>query len=248
MRLEKSLIIAQKDMEEFKKNKYILWTLIGMPMLMALIVPSSIVVPALMGAVSDPEFLATLPILVNMMLPMICMIPGITPSVIASYSLVGEKVNKSLEPILATPITDLELLLGKGLAAFLPTMAGTYAAFMIDVLLVDYFTYKLLNVILLPTLSWVIGALLLAPAVCVLGIEANVLISSRMRDVRAAQQLGGLIVIPLLILFVGSLSNIFPLNPLNILAFSALIIISDALLGKVVLKVFQREEILTRWK
>ena len=48
-------------------------------------------------------------------------IPVVLPSIMGSYSIVGEKIEKSLEPLLATPTTDGELLLGKSLATFLPT-------------------------------------------------------------------------------------------------------------------------------
>jgi ABC-2 type transport system permease protein len=41
------------------------------------------------------------------------------PSGMASYSVVREKVEKSLEPLLSTPATDGEILLGKSLASFL---------------------------------------------------------------------------------------------------------------------------------
>jgi ABC-2 type transport system permease protein len=49
----------------------------------------------------------------------------VLPSTIAAHSIVGEKVEKTLEPLLATPTTDGEILLGKGIAAFLPPIIST---------------------------------------------------------------------------------------------------------------------------
>jgi ABC-2 type transport system permease protein len=51
---------------------------------------------------------------------------SLLPTGIASYSLVGEKVQKSLEPLLATPTTDEEILAGKAVAAFIPVIISNY--------------------------------------------------------------------------------------------------------------------------
>lgn len=249
MRIEKAWIVAAKDMEEFKKNRYILATMIGMPAIMAITAPITFLLPILMGApLNDPEGFALLMMLLDFTLPFLCMIPGINPSIIASYSLVGEKVNKSMEPLLATPTTDLELLLGKSLAAFIPTMLGTYAAFLADIIIIDWASYPIFGYLVVPDLSWIIGMLLLSPVICVVSIEANILISSRMSDVRAAQQIGGLVILPLLLVFFGTMSNIFPLTPINMLILSAIALGVAFVLGTTAIKVFQREEILTKWK
>src|SRR5207247_10239886 len=42
---------------------------------------------------------------------------------LAAHSVVGEKQARTLEPLLATPITTFELLVGKVLGALLPTLA-----------------------------------------------------------------------------------------------------------------------------
>jgi ABC-type Na+ efflux pump permease subunit len=48
------------------------------------------------------------------------------PAVLASYAIVGERLQGSLEPILAMPIRHTELLLGKATAAFLPAVTVAY--------------------------------------------------------------------------------------------------------------------------
>jgi len=57
------------------------------------------------------------------------MVPMIVPITFASYSIVGEKSTRTLEPLLATPITTVELLLGKSIAATLPAVAATWLSF-----------------------------------------------------------------------------------------------------------------------
>ena len=75
--------------------------------------------------------------IVNMSAMYLVVIAAILPSNIASYSFVGEKIEKSLEPLLATPTTDGELLLGKSLAAFVPCIAVTYLGAAISAPIVD---------------------------------------------------------------------------------------------------------------
>ncbi len=250
MRFYKAWIVASKDLDEFKKNRYVLWSLVFMPVIFAIIPILSLLIPLLTASQSlgGSAVLELVSFLSAFMLPLLIMIPAITPSVVASYSFVGEKVNRSLEPLLATPTTDMELLVGKGAAVFIPTMIGTYGAFVVDMIAIDALTYPIVGFLLVPTLPWILSMLLLCPGFCILGIEANVLVSSRMSDVRAAQQVGGVVILPLLLVYFGSLSNVFPLNTLNTLILSVIILSSAAVLSSFTKRIFEREEILTRWK
>ena len=57
------------------------------------------------------------------------LIPAMVPMAIATQSVIGEKVARSLEPQLATPLEVRELLAGKTLAAALPAVTATWAVF-----------------------------------------------------------------------------------------------------------------------
>ena len=59
---------------------------------------------------------------------MFLLMPIAIASTAAAFSIVGEKQQRTLEPILATPITDRQLLLGKLLASAGPTILVTWAA------------------------------------------------------------------------------------------------------------------------
>ena len=89
----------------------------------------------------------------------------------------------------------------------------------------------------------------MAPLACVLSVEANIIVSSKVNDIRAAQQLGGLVVIPLvlLVVFASTGSTIISKELLALITSAALAVATIALfyLSKVT---FQREEILTKWK
>jgi ABC-type Na+ efflux pump permease subunit len=249
MRFEQVWIITRKDFDEFRRNRYVFWTLIGMPLLFSAMGPLMLLAipfsdPSMQGEAGDQ----VIDMLLTMILFFLALIPGIVPSIVASYSFVGEKVNRSMEPLLATPTTDGELLLGKSLAAFLPTMVGTYAAFVVNIIAVDIILYPIVGRIYAPDLSWLIVMFFLAPAICIASIEANVLVSSRMRDIRAAQQVGGLVVMPLMILFIGPITNTFQLTPENLIIISTLFSAVAYTLFRVARRLFQRERILTQWK
>jgi len=237
-------------MAEFRRNRYVMSTLVGMPVVLSLVPLMSILVPVLFfsSSMTESERVTLLRMLPSFTLPMLNMVPAITPSIIASYSFVGEKVNRSLEPLLATPTTDYELLVGKSLAAFVPTMVGTYAAFLIDIVLIDLAAMSTYGYLILPDLSWAVAIVLLSPSLCVLSIEANVLVSSRMSDVRAAQQVGGLVVMPVVLMYFVSLTNILPLTPVNMLLISGLTLSAVVAVGSFTRRVFQRDEILTKWR
>jgi len=66
-------------------------------------------------------------------------IPVLVPAVLAAYSVVGERLQGTLEPVLASPIRREELLLGKALSAFVPSVAVAYAVFGLFVAVVELF-------------------------------------------------------------------------------------------------------------
>ncbi|MHB9031765.1 MAG: hypothetical protein ACYC6L_01830 [Anaerolineae bacterium] len=167
---------------------------------------------------------------------------------IASYSLVGEKIQKSLEPLLATPTTDEEILAGKSIAAFIPAIGANLLGGLIFTVLVDIFTRSRLGYLYYPNWQIVIILLLLAPLACALGVGYNVLISSRVNDVRTAQQLGTLIIVPFFAVYLLSELQVLKLTTTNLLLIAAILAGADVLMFYLVKATFRRELILTEWK
>ena len=121
MRLSKAWIVASKDFKIFTKRKSILSSMLYFEGVV------SIGLPFLLHYVAGRE--ATAAVIATVLPPLITAFSFLyvigamlAPVGIASYSLVGEKVQKSLEPLLATPTTDEEILVGKSIAAFLPAI------------------------------------------------------------------------------------------------------------------------------
>jgi ABC-2 type transport system permease protein len=243
MRFWKSWVVAMKDFSVFRKNKYIFYSIIAMPLMFGLMVPLSMLV------FLPPEVPASeITLILNMLTAYFAILAAILPTVIASYSFVGEKVEKSLEPLLATPTTDGELLLGKSLAAFFPSLVATYIGALSYVIVVNAWSYTNLGVFLLPNLNWLLIVGLMSPLACILSVESNVIVSSRVNDVRAAQQLGGLVVMPIILILVFVPITGFMSADLLALLLSGVLAAAAVALFYVSKATFRREDILTKWK
>src|ERR1035441_5835564 len=71
-------------------------------------------------------------------------IPVMMPSVVSAYSVVGEREQGTLEPVLTTPIRREEFLIGKALAAFVPTLVIAYAVFGIFLAVAGLFAHPVI--------------------------------------------------------------------------------------------------------
>ena len=202
MRFWKSWIVTQKDLSVIRRNKYVFYSLIALPAILGVALPAVFVfaLNAEVTALPHDQFVAASNQLIGISSSYLVLISAVLPSIIASYSFVGEKVEKSLEPLLATPTTDGELLLGKSLASFIPCLGVTYLAAAISAVILDVWSYTRLGTFLIPNAYWVLAVAVITPLACILSVELNVIVSSRVNDIRAAQQLGGLSVLPMLIL------------------------------------------------
>ncbi len=253
MRLWKSWIVTQKDLSVFKKNKYVLYSLIAMPIILGVVLPV-IFIFALnteisSAALTHNQVFAAVNQIVGLATMYFVLIPSILPSIIASYSFVGEKIEKSLEPLLATPTTDGELLLGKSLAAFIPCMVVTLIGAAISAIIIDVWaiTTPQIGTFLIPNSYWLLVIGVIAPLACIMSVEANIIVSSKVNDIRAAQQLGGLVVLPLVFVVIFA-STSAQLSIWLAIGVSAALAIADIALFFLSKATFQREEILTKWK
>jgi ABC-2 type transport system permease protein len=175
-------------------------------------------------------------------------IPVAIPGAIAAYSVVGEKTTHSLEPLLATPITTLELLLGKCLAAVIPAIIATYAAYGI-------FTLGAMLIMGTPAMMgfvfdarWLIAIIVVGPLLALMAVTFSLMVSSRVNDPRVAEQISTVIIVPVLAGFFGQISGLFVLNVEIISIAAVILVLFDGLMFYLSTRVFQRESILTRWK
>jgi ABC-type Na+ efflux pump permease subunit len=242
VRLSQSWIIAAKDFKTLRKKKNIIYMLFFIPFLIA------VLIPAVIGYVAHKSP-AELVVFLPAFLFFYVILAGYLATPIASSTIAGEKVEKSLEPLLATPTTDSEILLGKGIAAFFPPLAALWGGSALFMLLMDLITRDELGYYYFPDSNTALVLLLLLPLALLMSVQVNVIVSSRVTDVRAGQQLGGLAVVPLMGLYVSGELNLINLGDAsNLLIIAAALLVVDVLLFFVSRATFRREEILTRWK
>jgi ABC-type Na+ efflux pump permease subunit len=145
-------------------------------------------------------------------------------------------------------VTDGEILLGKCLVAFLLPLTAIYAGSAIFMTLIDRLTFSRMGYLYFPNWNMAVVLLAVAPLVCILSVDVNVIISARVNDVRTAQQLGGIMVLPFAGIYVASQIGLISLETNNLLVISAVLLFVDAILFSVSRSTFRREEILTKWK
>jgi ABC-2 type transport system permease protein len=144
-----------------------------------------------------PAKLAAQGFIVTNFMAYFLLIPAMVPMAIATQSVIGEKLGRSLEPQLATPMEVPELLAGKTLAAALPAVTATWGVFLI---------YGFVNgAIADPRLTrlifsdvWLVAMVSLVPLICLFSVLLGIVVSSRVNDPRTAQQIGGFGVIPII--------------------------------------------------
>src|SRR4030066_2569370 len=186
--------------------------------------------------------------IVSEFLIMFMLIPLFIPVNIASYSIVGEKTTRSLEPLLATPITTGELLMGKNLASVIPAILATWAGFAIFAVGSIIITGggALASALLDP--MWLIAIFLAGPLAARLSVNFSIMVSSRVNDPRVAEQLSAVVIVPLMAVFFGQITGFLILNSTLILIMCLILLLLDALMVYTSIRLFQRETILTRWK
>ena len=175
------------------------------------------------------------------------LMPAYIPLSIATFSIIGEKQARSLEPVLAAPISTVELLTGKAVAALVPgVLAGwvTYAVFVALASLV--YGPNLFGVV--TDGSWLAGVFLLGPAVGLASVVAGVIVSSRVSDPRVAQQVGGVIIVPIVAIVLVQATGTILVGALGY-TILAVIVLAIAIAGlRIGVRLFDREAILTRWR
>lgn len=255
--------IIDKEWAEVFKNKMVFWTIVLLPLLFTamplifIFITSGDLIPseasdmpasfaAVCGTASAKDCLQIY--MINQFLLMFMMMPVIIPITIAAYSIVGEKATRSLEPLLATPITTEELLTGKVLASAIPAVAVTMVFFAIFVALTPLAggTPALMAYMLSST--WLIAILLVGPLMAIASTIFAVIVSSRVNDPRVAEQISAVFILPVMLLLFGQLAGWLVINVPVMLIFSAVMAAANVGLIYLAARVFQREQILTRWK
>lgn len=180
-------------------------------------------------------------------LALFLLLPVLTPNSFAAYSVVGEKASRTLEPLLATPIRTSELLLAKAIASILPALGSTWiASSAFAAFLLFNQGWETVTAVFSP--PWVLALLVLSPLVSIFAALGALIVSSVVTEPRTAELIAGLVVTPFVIVVMSNMAGLFVLNTNLVVAACVVALAADLLLGWLAVWVFDRENILTRWR
>jgi ABC-type Na+ efflux pump permease subunit len=230
--------VVRKELTEYRRNKFIVWTAAILP-LVYLVSPT-----ASLLAIKASASSAVLDRRVDLTLFFPLLIPVLVPAVMSAFSIVGEREQGTLEPVLTTPVSRVEFLAGKAAAIFIPAVGLAYVMFGIFVAIV-----RLGASAAVATAVWnapqLPAVLVFIPLLAAWAIWAGLAISARATETRVAQQLSLLASLPPLALTaMMSFQVITPSFGLAALLAAALLVI-DSGACFLVARLFDRERLIT---
>ncbi len=177
----------------------------------------------------------------------ILIIPTMIAIYSAAYSIVEEKLSRSLEPLLATPVRTWELMLGKALAGAIPALLVTWLCAGLSLGGVAIIGWARLLPYFLNA-NWFLNIFFLTPAIAILSFLLGVIGSSRAKDFRNAQNLVLFIIFPVFGLIGMQVTGVVWFTPLLTLLLGLAICLIDVLVLRVTVGLFQRESIAVKWR
>jgi ABC-type Na+ efflux pump permease subunit len=232
------LAIFRKELREFRHNGNIIYAMAVLP-LVFLIQPLIQVFTLSSGASASLRHEHTL-------LYMLA-IPVLVPATLAAYSVVGERLQGTLEPLLSTPVTREELLFGKALAAFVPSVAVAYGVFGLFVATVELFAQPGVAAALVRGSDLVVQ-IVFTPLLATWSIWVGIGLSSRSSDPRAAGQLSILVSLPTVALTTLLAFNVIPDSLRVMLVLGAALLVLIRLGARFASRLFDRERLITNTK
>lgn len=240
--MKSAIIICRKELLEVIRDKKLIIPFllipVGMPILFSFIIRS-----AIHAGVNDPKFQQ---IMLNLY-PMFLMILGIVAAAfslgIAVESFVGEKERKTFEPLLATPLSDIELFVGKCLAAtVLPIIVAYIAEFLF--IGITAFQFARAGVPFTMPFAQTLFIMILVPSIALLMCSFASIISAWASSVKSASQLSAFLILPIIFFFQFCGAPIMRSHNMMALVATGIIAI-DVLALYLGSRVFQREKLIS---
>jgi len=227
--------IFRKDLRELRRNRSLI---AGMA-----IIPVIFSIQPLISVFTLPSSAST-PLEHEHVLLYMLGIPALVPSLVAAYSVVGERQQGTLEPVLATPIRREELLLGKALATFLPSIAIAYAVYALFLAAVELFAVpSVASAIIRP--ADLLAQLCFTPLLAGWSIWLAILISTRSNDVRVAQQFAALASLPSIALTTLIALNVIPASVAVAVIAAVALMMLNGIGWRIASAAFDRERLIT---
>ena len=229
--------IVKKDLRSITANRRFFVSLMIVPLVLALFLPSIFVLTAYyapedpdiqamlgllpQGLLSDDPGLALLHLIFNYLLPVFFLIiPIMASSIMAASSFVGEKEKHTLETLFYAPLSLDQIFRSKVLASFLLSMAVSLLSFLAMVIVIEAEVFFLMGTFLVPGPNWLVMLVLLSPSVSLIAVTLIVRGSAKAQSMEESQQSAVFLILPLLLLIVGQVSGLMLVSPWILLVLS----------------------------
>lgn len=255
------ITIIKKDIKEIISSKQTMIPMILLPGIFAVILPIGLLYGAqfgmegmngmdelieifgdTLGTHNDAQLIVE--IVMNYMFPILfLLIPVMTTGIIGAGSFVGEKERKTMESLLYTPITIKELFIAKTAGVAIPAYFITLISSIAFGIIMNIGEWIYFGRMIFPNLKWILLILWVCPAITLLGLSFMVLISAKAKTFQDAQQMSGLIVLPIIFVFIGQMTGLFLLNEAILFGVGALLYVLDYVLMRNATRTFVPEKL-----
>ena len=231
--------ILVKELNDYRRNRFVMVFTMTLLPLIFIAAPTAQLLAAPAGAANSK-----LDARVGLSLLYLLLIPAIVPSMVSAYSVIGEREQGTLEPILITPIRREEFLIGKALAVVIPTLVVAYTIFGIFLAVAALFAHPGIRSAIFAG-SHIPVQVIFTPLLAGWSIWVGIAISARSSDVRVAQQLSVFANLPPVAIVALMGFNVIAPSTGLALGLAAALLAVDALGWRAVAAMFDRERLIT---
>ena len=231
--------VVRKEVRDYRRSRSVVGTMMVLPVIF--LVEPILTIFRLSSTASTGAVQKS----VGSVFLLLLIMPAVVPAVIAAYSVVGEREQGTLEPLLTTPLRREEFLLGKALATVVPAVGIAYVMFAAIEVSARLFAANAGGRFGLGQGPHVLAELLFAPLLAGWSIWVCIGVSTRASDVRVAQQLGTLASLPpLAVVALLSFDVITPTAAVAV-SLALALLVADIVLWRIVSSMFDRERLIT---
>ena len=230
--------IVRKELRDYRRNRAVILAMAIFPLIF-LIQP---LLEVLLLQSSQSSQLRHQHVLLYML-----SIAALVPAAVAAASVVGERQQGTLEPVLTTPIRREEFVVGKALAPLLPSVAIAYLVYAFFLVCVELFAAPGIAPALIRGTD-VLAQVIFTPLLAGCSIWIAIAISARSSDIRVAQQLSILASLPWVVVAALIGFDVIHATLGLALGLGAALLVMNRLGWRLVSATFDRERLLTGTK
>ncbi len=233
------IAVTRKELLDYRRKRSIVVTMLIFPVIFLVEPVVTIFVAPPSGSAASLDKTVMLPILYMLLIAVV------TPSTLAAYTVVGEREQGTLEPLLTTPLREQEFVLGKAAAVLIPSVAMAYTVYALFLICVELFAHRAVASAVFHDAPSLLALFLFAPLVAGWAVVVGMAVSVRASEVRVAQQLGTLASFPVIGVIVLLISGVIHPTFSASLEFGAGLFVVDLLALRLVSRMFDRERLVT---